>query len=142
MMSLVDMPWLSRRSIRYFTRLPTVKVGRVALAAVAELLAHLQRGVVGHAEVAHLVAQAGERALDQEVLRRGEAALQDGDVAALGLLHGGRGHAVDPLLALGADAEPLPLGGFPGGQRRLDVDVVVGAGGRVVHARRNDGKVN
>ena len=61
------------------------EVRRVALAAVAELLAELERVVVGHVERQDLVAEAAQRALDEQVVRHREAADEERGVRALAL---------------------------------------------------------
>src|SRR5262249_53780760 len=95
----------------------------------AELLAGLEPAVVAHPEVLDLVAEALERALGEEVLGGGEAADEERDVIALLPLHGEPEHVVGPLLALGLEAQPLPLRLLEGAELGLDVDVEVGARG-------------
>ena len=53
------------------------EVRRVALAAVAELLAELERRVRRAVQHLHVVADAPERALDEVVVRHREAADED-----------------------------------------------------------------
>src|SRR6185369_606505 len=103
---------------------PDLEVRRVALAAVAELLAGLETAVVVHPEVVDVVAEPAEGTLDEEVLRRREAADEERHVVALLPRHLRLEHVVDPLLALGLDAEPLALALLEGLDLGLDVDVV------------------
>ena len=60
------------------------EVGRIALAAVAELLAEPERLLIGAVERLHPVAEAGERAREQCVVGERETAEQDGRRRAVG----------------------------------------------------------
>src|SRR6185295_1117319 len=97
------------------------EVGRVALAAVAELLAEPQRLEVGAVERLDLIAEAVQRAGEQRVVREREAADQDGRRLALVPRERLRVGVVPVLDLLLLDAELLPLLGFEGFQFALDL---------------------
>jgi hypothetical protein len=98
------------------------EVGRVALAAVAELAPVLERVVVGHVERAHLVADAAQRGLDEQVVGHGQARHQERRVGALGRGELAR-HLVEPLLGgLGRQAQAGALLGLE--LRELGLDAL------------------
>ncbi len=103
------------------------EVGRVALTAVAELLAEGQRRVVGHVDRLDLVADAAERALQEQVVRHGQARDQQRRVRALAAGEGGR-VVVAPVLLAGFQAERGHLFDLELLQLGFDVDVDVRLG--------------
>ena len=96
------------------------KVGRVALATIAELFAKLQRGAVGHIHRIDVVAQPVERAGDQVVVRHRQATDQDRGVGALGSGKLAR-IGIDPVTLGAFQAQRLSLLGFKLSQLGIDI---------------------
>ncbi len=95
------------------------EIGRVALAAVAELLAGAEGIFIRAVEGEHVVPEAAEGALDEGVLELREAAEEDRDLPALALLHSGVRHGFDPVVLL-RDAQTCALGVLKVAELRVD----------------------
>ncbi len=111
------------------------EVRRIALRAVAELLADAQGVVVRTIHAEYVVAKVRECALDQVVLRHGQPAEQQGDFRLLALGEAEVRHVLDPAL-FGLEPKPLSFLCLEACELRIDVELFLSRDGEaLVHGR-------